>query len=56
MEKLERRASDVVTDKNSNLTLVPWKGNKEVTVASTFVGKNAPQESSLLCQSLKWQD
>ena len=39
MEKLERGASDVVTDKNSNLTLVRWKDNKVVTVASTFVGK-----------------
>ena len=37
MEKLERGASDVVTDKNSNLTLVRWKDNKVVTVASTFV-------------------
>ena len=41
MEKLERGASDVVTDKNSNLTLLQWKGNKVVTVASIFVGKNA---------------
>ena len=39
MEKLERGASDVVTDKNCNLTLVPWKDNKVVTVASTFFGK-----------------
>ena len=39
MEKLERGASDVVTDKNSNLTLVQWKNNKVATVASTFVGK-----------------
>ena len=39
MEKLERRASDVVTDKNSNLMLVRWKDNKVVTVTSTFVGK-----------------
>ena len=39
MEKLERGASDVVTDMNSNLTLVRWKDNKLVTVASTFVGK-----------------
>ena len=39
MEKLEIGASDVVTDKNSNLTLVRWKDNKVVTVASTFVGK-----------------
>ena len=39
MEKLERGASDVVTGKNSNLTLVQWKENKVVTLASTFVGK-----------------
>ena len=39
MEKLERGASDVVTDKNSNLTLVRWKSNKVVTVVSTYVGK-----------------
>ena len=39
MQKLEIGASDVVTDKNSNLTLVRWKDNKVVTVASTFVGK-----------------
>ena len=39
MKKLERGASDVVSDKNSNLTLVPWKDNKVVTLASTFVGK-----------------
>ena len=39
MEKLERDASDVVTGKNSNQMLVRWKGNKVVTIASTFVGK-----------------
>ena len=39
MEKLQRGASDVVTDKNSNLMLVRQKDNKVVTVASTFVGK-----------------
>ena len=39
MEKLERGASHVVTDKNSNLTLVRWKGNKVVTVASIFAWK-----------------
>ena len=39
MEKLERGASDVVTGRNSNLTLVRWKDNKVVRVASTFVGK-----------------
>ena len=53
MEKLERDASDVVTDKSSNLTLVRWKGNKVEKVASTFVGKMPPQESSSLCQSSK---
>ena len=39
MEKLERGVCDVVTDKNSNLTLARWKNNKVVTVASIFVGK-----------------
>ena len=39
IEKLERGASDVVTDKNSNITLVWWKDNKVVTVTSTFFGK-----------------
>ena len=39
IEKSERGASDVVTEKNSNLTLVRWKDNKVATVASTFVGK-----------------
>ena len=39
MEKLEIGVSDVVTDRNSNLTLVRWKDNKVVTVVSTFVRK-----------------
>ena len=39
MEKLKRGASDVVTDKNSNLTLVRWKDNKVVRRASKFVRK-----------------
>ena len=39
MERIERGASDVDTDKNSNLTLVQWKDNKVVTVASTFFGE-----------------
>ena len=39
MEKLERGASDVINDKNSNLMLVRWKDNKVVTIASTFIGK-----------------
>ena len=39
MIKHESGASDVVTDKNSSLTLVRWKDNKVLTVASTFVGK-----------------
>ena len=38
MEKLES-VFNVVTDKNSNLTFVRWKDNKEVTVASKFVAK-----------------
>ena len=39
MEKLERCASDLATDKNSNLTLVRWKDNKVVRRASKFVRK-----------------
>ena len=39
MEKLERGASDVFTNKNSNLTLFWWKDNKVEIVPSTFVGK-----------------
>ena len=39
MKKLERGASDVVTDNNSNLTLIRWKDSKVVTAASTFVRK-----------------
>ena len=45
MEKLERGASDVITDKNSNLSLVWWKDSKAVTVASTFVGKMPPRKA-----------
>ena len=39
MKKHERGASNVVTDKNSNLPVARCKDNKVVTVASTFVGK-----------------
>ena len=39
MEKLERDASDVASDKNSSLTLVRCKDSKVVTVGPTFVGK-----------------
>ena len=39
MRKHERGASNVVTDKNSNLPVARCKDNKVVTVASTFVGK-----------------
>ena len=39
MEKLRRGAPDVVTYENSNLTLVWWKDNKVITVASLIVGK-----------------
>ena len=39
MEKLERGASEDVTNKNSNLTLARCKDNEVVTVASTIVGK-----------------
>ena len=43
MKKQARRISDVVNkkDKKSNVTLVRWKGNKVVTVASTLYGKES---------------
>ena len=39
MKKEARGYSDVVNDNNSNVTLVRWKDNKVVTVASTLYGK-----------------
>ena len=39
MKKEARGISDVVNHKKSNVTLVRWKGNKVVTVASTLYGK-----------------
>ena len=55
MEKLERGASDVVTEKNSSLTLVRWKSNKVVTVASTFVGKMLLTKAHRYIKAQKWQ-
>ena len=40
MEKLERGSTDVVTEKNVNLTFVRWKDNKVVTVTSNIHGQN----------------
>ena len=39
MKKKARGSSDVVNDSKSNVTLVRWKGNKVVTVASALYGK-----------------
>ena len=39
MKKQARGISDVVNNKKSNVTLVCWKDNKVVTVASTLHGK-----------------
>ena len=39
MKKKARGSSGVVNDNKSNLTLVRWKYNKVVTVASTIYGK-----------------
>ena len=36
---MDKRSSDVVNDNKSNVTLVRWKDNKVVTVASTLYGK-----------------
>ena len=52
IEKHERVASDVATDKNSNLTLFRWKDNKMVTVASIFVGK-CPSGKLIVMSMLK---
>ena len=52
IERLERGASDVVTDKNNNLTLFRWKDNKLVTAASTFVGK-CPSGKLIVMSKLK---
>ena len=40
MKKQERGISNVINDKKSNVTLVRWKDNKVVTVASRLYGKN----------------
>ena len=39
MKKKARGSSDVVNDNKSNVTLIRWKDNKVVTVASTLYGK-----------------
>ena len=39
MKKEATGSSDVVNDNKSNVTLVRWKDNKVVTVASTLYGK-----------------
>ena len=39
MKKEARGSSDIVNDNKSNVTLVRWKDNKVVTVASTIYGK-----------------
>ena len=51
MEKLERGASDVATDKSSNLTLVRWKDNKVVIVVSTF--EKCPSGKLIVMSKLK---
>ena len=54
MEKLERDAFDVVTDKNTNLTLVRCKDNKMVAVASTFVGKMPHRKARGYVKAQNW--
>lgn len=39
MKKQPRGTCDVLVDSKSNVTLVRWKGNKVVTVASTVFGE-----------------
>ena len=48
MKKKARGSSDVVNDNKSNVTLVRWKDNKVVTVASTLYGKE-PMKRARRC-------
>ena len=41
MKKQARGISHIVNDKKSNVTLVRWKDNKVVAVASTLYGKES---------------
>ena len=50
MQKFARGSSDVVNDKESNVTLVRWKDNKVVTVASTLNGK---EPIKIACRYIK---
>ena len=45
MKKQARGISDVVNNKKSNVTLVRWKDNKVVAVASTLYGKEPKKRS-----------
>ena len=47
MKKEARGTSDVVSDNKSNVTLVRWKDNKVVTVASTLYGKEPMKRAHL---------
>ena len=46
MKKEARGSYDVVNDNKSNVTLVRWKDNKVVTVASTLYGKEPMKRAS----------
>ena len=48
MKKKARGSSDVVNDNKSNVTLVRWKDNKVVIVASTLYGKE-PMKRARRC-------
>ena len=45
MKKQAREISDVVNDKKSYVTLVRWKDNEVVTVASTLYGKESMKKT-----------
>ena len=51
MEKLERGSTDVVTEKNANITFVRWKDNKVVTIASTSHGEKPLKKVQRYCRS-----
>ena len=46
MKKKPRETCDVVNDRKSNVTLVRWKDNNIVTVASTAFGKESIRKAN----------
>ena len=54
MEKSERVSPHVVTENDSNITFVRWKGNEIVTVVFTFHGGFSNDEDLKVYQRKTW--